>query len=527
MRRIVSIWLPHWPIERLRRAQAGRSRKSSTSAASAPADAEPFALVAAEGQALRLHAVNAAAARAGLGAGLALADARALCPGLATRPADGPADARALTALAAWCGRYTPWTNSDGADGLWLDISGCAHLFGGEAALLDDLVGRLARLGITARAGLAGTPGAAWALARFAPPSGRIARPGQHDEALAGLPVEALRLGADSAVLLRRLGLKTVGQLYALPRASLARRFRSPELGDRVLARLDQALGLAEEPLTPLRPPPRHRARETVMEPILTLEVLDPALDRLLAALCDTLDRHGEGVRALALTVCRVDGGTARIAVETARATRTASHLKRLFRDRLERIDAGFGIETALLDAIRTEPLADSQIDLDPRSDEAAGDALARLVDRLANRLGADSVARLAPRESHIPERAERLAPVGPEKPPSCPRPTTPPRPCRLLDPPEPVRVMAEVPEGPPMRFVWRRARHRVVRAEGPERIAPEWWLESGSDYRTVRDYYRVEDEAGRRFWLYREGLYQLMETGTGGPRWFLHGLFA
>lgn len=452
-----------------------------------------------------------------------LADARALLPGLASAPAEPAADARALAALAAWCEQYTPWVSLDGADGLWLDITGCAHLFGGEAELLEDLDRRLARFGCRARLGLADTPGAAWALARFAPDrTACCLPPGNTAEGLATLPVEGLRLNAPALLLLRRLGLQRIGGLYDLPRATLARRFQSADPGAQVLARLDQALGRVDEPLSPRTPAPAYRTRLSFAEPILTLASIEAALARLTDGLCQLMESDQQGARRLVLRAYQVDGRIAQAAIETGRPSRDAGHLARLFADRLEPLVPQYGIETLILSAPATQPLGLTQLSLNPGAGHAS-EAAGRLIDRLANRFGSASVRRLRPQPSHLPEKAEHWAPAAADglvwEPPDA---LQPPRPLRLFERPEPIRVLAEIPDGPPVRFDWRRVTHRVARARGPERIAPEWWNDFAGRER-VRDYYQVEDAAGRRYWLYREGLYQ----EPGAPAWYIHGLFA
>ena len=481
-----------------------------------------------------------------------LADARALLADLATARADPAADRRGLERLALWCNRFTPLCavdsgagDDDGNDGdgtgaghgILLDITGCSHLFGGEAALMDEIAARLAGLGIETRLGLADTPGAAWALARFGPaengrPETRIADPGVTHTAIAGLPVEALRLAAEDAHLLRRLGFVAIGALENLPRASLARRFPSRERGSAVLACLDRALGRQAEPLVPVVPPPACLERLALPEPLLDRAGLDAVLARLMPELAASLERDGLGARRLALWCYRVDGGVVRRKVSTARATRNGNHLLRLFQETLETIDPGFGIDLAALHAERVEPLAPRQLSLTGNG-RRRGD-LDLLVDRLLARLGTGAVCRLEPVARHRPETAERA--VGPGREPvpwreAAEAPATPQRPFRLFDRPEPVDVMAEVPDGPPLLFTWRRVRRRVARAAGPERIEPEWWAGAGGGGRdeAVRDYYRIEDADGRRYWLYRAGLYGDGEAGSGSgdsPRWYVHGLY-
>ena len=503
MRRIVSLWLPHWRTGPCRPAAPGRRSASN-------ARAEPFALTEAAAGADRLAAVSAAAAKAGLAPGMTLADARALVPALVTRPDDPPASRRRLAALAGWARRFTPWTAPCGDDGLWLDVSGCDHLFGGEAALLARLSEGVARQGYDCRTGLADTPGAAWATARFA--GGGAVPPGAQRAALASLPAAALRLPAETVAGLARVGLRRVGDLYGCPRAPLARRF-----GRAVLDRLDQALGSRAEAIAPREAPARHRARRGFAEPVADTASIATALDRLLDALCAQLAEAGLGARRLTLDLFRIDGDARTLAIGTSRAHRDARRLAALFADRLDGLDAGLGIEAMQLEAPRTEPLAPAQADLE--SDAAAAD-LAGLLDRLSNRLGSGRVARLEARDTHRPDRAVRRRPPLSEagKAPVWP---ALPRPLRLFDPPQPVAAVAMVPDGPPMLFRWRRRTVHVARASSPERIAGEWWREDTP----TRDYYRVEDASGARFWLYREGFYAT--PGADAPRWYLHGLFA
>ena len=498
MRRYVSLWLPRWPTDRWRRRQAE------------PLSA-PLALVGRGKGGLHLTAVDAAAAGQGLSPGMTLTNARALVPGLKAADADTAADAHALGQLADWCGRYTPWTAVDGEDGVILDITGCAHLFGGEAALVQDLRRRVEGLGFEARAAAADTPAAAWAWAHDgnspAIPVGHAA------EALGSLPAASLRLTSEDNAALDRLGLRHVADLIDLPRTPLAARFGE------VLFRLDKALGRIADPISPRHPPPAWRSRFAFAEAISRREDLDEATGRLIVSLCGQLEQGQCGARRLDLVLFRVDGTAQRLSVGTSRPMRAKAHLARLFAERLGEVDPGFGIEVMALEARSIEPLAARQLGL-LHSEDNGQDGLAELVDRLRNRLGRRSVMQLVPVDSYIPERATNLKPalVRAAKGRAA-WPARPPRPLRLLPYPEPIEVTAEVPDGPPILFRWRRVAYRVAHADGPERIAPEWWRdESGR----TRDYYRVEAEDGRRFWLYRDGLF----GETAAPRWYLHGLF-
>ena len=509
-------------LARLRRGRAG-----------ARAPAEPLITAAKQGNRQLIVAVDAVAAGLGLIPGLPLADARARVPEVAVVPADPVGDALALAALAEWCGRYTPWTQTDGADGIWLDITGCTPLFASEMALAADLLGRLARLGIAARAAVADTPGAAWAVARYGAASSPLIVPErQARAALAGLPVAGLRLPLEIAHDLGRLGLLRIGDLYPLARAPL-----TPRFGEIVARRLDQALGLVGEPISPAVAVDRYRVDTAFAEPIGTAEGISGAARDLLDRLCRRLAAEHRGARRIELACYRVDARVERIEIGTSRPVRDPAALMRLLAERLDRIDPGLGIDIVALSAGEVEPLAPQQMTWTGRDLEAAADAmadqLAPVIDRLINRLGAANVTRIQPLDSHVPERAQRAVPAMAAQPkggdPEGGWRTYLARPVRLLTRPDPVEVTAPVPDDPPVSFRWRGTVHRVRRAEGPERIAPEWWragtLPGGDlpEREDLRDYYRVEDQDGQRFWLYRDGLY----TAEAAPRWFLHGFFA
>ncbi len=471
-----------------------------------------------------MSAVNASARALGLHRGQTHADARAIAPDLHSAPAESEHDRAALRRLALWAERFSPSVGIDagapGLEGLVLDMTGGAHLFGGEAALLSEIERRLRAAGVPAQAAIADTPGAAWALARFA--EDRIAPESRTREALADLPVEALRLQEGALRLLRRLGLKRIGDLYGLPRSGLARRFRNDD-GMDLVRRFDQALGVQAEPLETVRPAPLYRSWRLFAEPLIDIEGVGWVLPALVEALCAQLERGGKGARKLRLTAFRTDGRTTSLEVGLSVPALAPAHLLRLFKERgLERLDLGFGADALMVEALKSEATTSRQIDLDRERDKTGEAALAALVDRIAARLGDDAVGRPALRDSHIPERSEtwgaELAPsqahggVGERE-----------RPIFLFDPPEPVETVAELPDSAPVRFVWRRVSRKVARAEGPERLASEWW---NAPSERTRDYYRVEDEDGRRYWLYREGLYG-RESETRDPSWWLHGVFA
>ena len=529
MRRVISLWLPRFATDRqqrgLRRARPARTTDKTPcpdNITTGASRADPLALVAQERGRLVLAAVDAVAQAGGLSPGQPLADARALLPGLRTLPHDPQGDGAALERLADWCGRYSPWTAPcssregsgfafGGAGGLLLDITGCAHLFApaspggaadaatqgareaaGEAALMTDLLARLAGFGFSARAGLADSSGAAWALARFATTPTQPwlrAAPGQTWQALAPLPPAALRLPEATVELMARFGFTRLSDLARLPRASLAPRF-----GVLVARRLDQLQGRENEPISPRRPVPEQLARQLFAEPIATTGIdaaVTQALTALMEALCQRLQDQGLGARRLELTCYRVDGSLQRLALGTSRPSRDSRHLLRLFDNRLESLDPGFGFEAMTLSAAIAEPLGAQQFGLRPGndpnacSDDVGEEGLAGLVDRLGARLGLQCVRRPLPRASHIPERAQRLLPVADKAAAGKSEKTLldavpawrrgPARPLRLLPRPEPVEAVALLPDHPPARFRWRRLLHEVVRAEGPATPWPAW----------------------------------------------------
>jgi protein ImuB len=461
-----------------------------------------------------IAAVDAIAAQAGLYPGMPVAQGQALVPDLTVLEARPEDDTAALRRLAGWCLRYAPLAAAAPPDGIWIDVTGSTHLHGGETRLLRDLVSRLLAQGFTARAAVADTPGAAHGMARFGTNEVTVVPSGGQEAALARLPLAALRLPIETLDGLRLMGIESVAALAALPRAPLVRRF-----GALVTKRLDQAFGRVAEAIEPEFPPELIQARLTFVEPLLTPEAFAIVIDRLTLAVCSDMERSGNGARRLDLVFERVDGTTQAIRIGTARASRDARHLARLLRERLERIDPGLGVEAMRLIVPGAEALVPVQAAARLTAADAEEPDIAPLIDRLANRLGPERVYRVAPVDSDVPERSVRQTQ---EKAVGA-WPVDLPRPVRLLDPPQPVEAMALLPDHPPMAFTWRRVRHRVNRADGPERIAGEWWKRNG-ETRSVRDYFRVEDEDGHRYWLFRRGD---GENGISGDmRWFLHGFF-
>ena len=495
-------------------------------------DAAPLALITETAHGPRIDAANRAAQTAGAAKGMMLADARTLCPAIEVRPSDPAGDLAFLERLALWAMRWGPWSAMDAPDGVLVDVTAVAHLFGGERRLLADVERRCTARGLTTRAAIAPTAGAAWALAHFAR-NGAILAPDEDLQArLADLPVAALRLDNDVLLVLKRLGLKRLGDLAGIEegrdrkgsgRDAIQRRFRnrrSPSANP--LVRIDQLLGRVPEPLLPVVPVTAPMVQRRLLEPIRHRQLLDTVVSDLAQDMARTLEARGEGARRLQLGLWRVDGEVLVRELEMAEATRDPDHMVRLFAERLDDIDAGFGIEMLRLRASWSQPLGLDQADLEAAA-EQHGTSLAACMDRLTTRLGQGAVQRPVPRASHIPERAQGWQPPLEPEPASQGELAFHTRPLKLLDRPERIAVLYAAPEGYPRRFSWRGEVCEVARVEGPERIAPEWWREKGST--RLRDYYRVEDEQGRRYWIYRNGL---ATDGRGGmPDWYLQGLFA
>jgi protein ImuB len=483
----------------------------------APQPDAPLILVGRDGRRRVVLAADAAAQRAGLRIGMPASKAQALVPNLVVRDAEPDADREALDRLALWAlRRYAPIIAVDPPHGLVIDATGATHLHGGESAMLTDMVERLSAAGIVARAAIADSWGAAHALARFAARSTLTVPAGQSTTAIMSLPIMALRLPAVMIDSLRRLGLERIAELEAMPRAPLMLRF-GPEL----TRRLDQAMGRASEPIAPIRPAEISEVRRGFAEPIAAAETIARYIAKLVTELCALLEARGQGVRRLDLICHRVDPHIAAVRVGTALPVRDAKRLIRLLCEKIETIDPGFGIELMRLAATIAEPLGPTQtvssLAAPPEAD------ITGLIDTLSNRIGRQCLYRIAPVESDVPERSvRRVAPASPDSKASWSGSW--PRPSRLLAPPEPIETVALLPDHPPVTFVWRGVRRRVRCADGPERIFGEWWARD-AEAAAVRDYFRVEDDAGERFWIYRAGDGEHGETGS--QRWFIHGIFA
>ena len=510
-RRYLALVFPWLPVERLR---------STRPHLFLGADAAPIAFVERHGNAIRLVHCDLLATTLGLAPGLTLADAMARVPTLAVYDADAHADLDWLEELADACQRYSPTVAADPPDGLLLDIAGCTHAFDGERRLAADVEARMARRGVLARHAFGDTPDAARALARYAG-----APAPDEQRALKRLPVAALGLADDATQALVRAGLKTVGDVAQRPLAGIAARF-----GADAATRVRRLFGQAESTLSPRRAVSPIAAERRFAEPIAKTEHALAVLAEMMGEAAEELERRHEGGRRFEVRLFRADGLVQRLRVETGKPTRDTAVLGRLFRERIDTLadplDPGFGYDMIRLDVVAAERLEAAQLKLE--GGEAQVPEVDALVDRLSTRLGRARVRRFTPRDSHMPEQAELMLPaIEPASPAAAwlsVEPGEPPsRPIYLFDPPQPIEsIAAETPDGPPARFRWRRTVHDVARAEGPERIAGEWWRRHDTPVPT-RDYFRIEDRRGRRFWIFRHGLY----SETESPRWYLHGLFA
>lgn len=553
--RFLALWFPYLQAERLLRLRFGASWRSR-------APQTPLLFSRREGNMQRVAAMDARAEALGLRLGLGVAEARAIHPAAEVVPHDREADRRFLVALADWCDRYTPLVAIDAEDGLFLDVTGCTHLFGGEQAMLNEVMAHFRGFGLDIRAAIASTPGAAWACTRYA--SGMIIEKGAEAAVIRAMPLAALRLEAASRANLESVGLRNVGALIDTPRAPLARRF-----GKAVLLRLDQALGHVEEAISPHISPPLLSVERRFFEPICQMtdiEALVPVLARRLK--CD-LEGREQGARHMELQLFRVDGAVTRLAIRSSRPLREPEPIQRLFREKINStsgtIDCGYGFDLIRMAILAAEPLPPQQIVLDDTGGTTDID-VDLFADRVRTRYGKDAIAIPRVAASHVPERALGAVATAPYDP-NVGLPQV--RPIRLLVTPECIEVAAaEIPEGPPGRFRWRNVSYRVRAAEGPERIAPEWWRQAatpGVDIEAapktdtprdnghgvskagvredkekappaplllmheaalagMRDYFRVEDDAGRRYWIFRQGGYANSEHPT---RWFMQGLFA
>lgn len=476
---------------------------------------------------MRLTTVDEIAATIGLKSGQSLAEARAICPSLDAVISDEAADRRFLEGIADWCDRYTPLVAIEGREGLFLDITGCSHLLGGEKLLLEDILKRLFQMGLDVRGAISSTPGLSWATARFGS-NGTISE-GYAKSVPASFPIAACRLPEETVLALCKMGLKRIGDLLAAPRAPLARRF-----GSLPLRRLDQMFGREDEPISPRRPVAELSVERRLAEPLQYEEAILQLIQRMAVTLKLELEARCQGGRRFEALLFRVDGKVFRIGVGSSVPLRDPIRIAGLFSERLvalhDELDTGYGFEILRLNVLQAETLDRMQSDF--VGSAPVETALAVFVDQTVARFGPDCLARPVLQESHVPERASLLLPVSdlmeivsPEngqRESGANRPVQARRPIRLLKVPEIIEATAEAPEGAPMSFRWRRCLHRVRRAEGPEKLAMEWWIDG--EEAPARNYFQVEDDDGHRYWLFREGAYV---SNVEMPRWFMHGVFA
>jgi protein ImuB len=453
---------------------------------------------------------NAIAEAQGVYKGMVLADARAIIPDLKVLD-DKPALAnKLLKHIAEWCIRFTPITAIDPPDGIILDVTGCSHLWNGDEYYLKEIVNRLKARGYHVRAAIADTIGAAWAVARFAKQS-LIVNADQQTQALFSLPPEALRLEAATIERLHKLGLQQIKSFISMPRSALRRRF-----GNHIIQRLNQALGLEEEIIEPILPAEPYNERLPCLEPIVTAKGIEIALKRLLESLCDRLKQDQKGLRSACFKCYRIDGKIEQVTIATNRASCNVNHIFKLFEIKVPTIEPDLGIELFVLEAPKVEDNISTQEKLWEAKDGLDNINLAELLDRLTGKIGANSIRRFLPDEHYWPERSVKQASSLQEQK-TIAWTLDRPRPIQLLATPEPIDVTAPVPDYPPMNFRYKGKLHKVLKADGPERIEQEWWIQEGQH----RDYYAVEDEEGCRYWLFRSGHY------NEEYRWFIHGFFA
>ncbi|MFI5192409.1 MAG: Y-family DNA polymerase [Chitinophagales bacterium] len=498
-KRFVSIWFRHLATDwfSIRRPEL---RQSS------------FVLRAPVHGRMLITAANTMAQTNGIDTGMVLADARAIIPGLEVLDDSPGLSNQLLKRLAQGCIRYTPITAVDPPDGLILDVTGCAHLWGSDKDYLTAIITRLKTAGYGVRAAMADTIGAAWASARFARRSAVIDS-GQHMEALLSLPAAALRIETDTEERLQKLGLRQIRDFMGMPRPALRRRF-----GPHLLLRLDQALGLEEEAIIPEQPVVPYQERLPCLEPIVTATGIEIALQRLLEVLCRRLQQEQKGLRMASFRGYRVDGKMEEIRIGTNRPSHHVTHLFKLFEIKLSTMEPALGIELFILEAPKVEDLSPVQEKLWEGISGLEDNRLSELMDRLSGKLGAHTIHRYIPNEHHWPERSLKQAASLQQRSVTAWR-IDKPRPLQLLAKPEPIEVAAPVPDYPPMLFRYKGKLHNIKKADGPERIEREWWLEEGEH----RDYYCVEDEEGHRYWVFRSGHYGEDKTW----QWFLYGFFA
>ncbi len=499
-KRFISIWFRSLKTDWYSRRQPGLSNM-------------PLILASPDHGRMVVTAVNAQAKKQGVGIGMVVADARAIIPVLQVLDDLPELPDKLLKGIAEWCIRYTPAVAIDlTSDSLILDVTGCAHLWGGEKQYLTDIVKRLKNFGYDVRAAMADTIGAAWAIARFGQDS-PIVESGEQTAALLSLPAAALRIEIEIVQLLEKLGLRQIRDFISMPRPALRRRF-----GNQLLLRIGQALGYEEEVIIPVQRVEPYQERLPCLEPIVTATGIEIALKRLLDALCHRLQQEGKGLRVALLKCYRVDGKMEKIEIGTNRPSSNSNHLFKLFEIKIDSIEPALGIELFILEALNVEELSPVQEKLWNNTGGLDDINLSELLDRLGGKIGANNIHRYVPDEHYWPERSFKPASSIDEKLQTEWKVDSP-RPLNMLSKPHPIEVTAPIPDYPPMVFRYKGRLHKIIKADGPERIEPEWWLQEGQH----RDYYRVEDEEGYRYWLFRSGHYDVAKS----YQWFIHGFFA
>lgn len=472
----------------------------------------PFATTIKDHGRMVITSINEAARKQGITTGMVLADARVIFPTLETRDDIPDLPGKLLMKLAEWCIRFTPAVAIDLPNGLLFDASGCSHLWGGDEAYLTDIIKRLNQRGYHVRVGMADTIGAAWAIARYGN-NYPVMTPGEHHQALLSFPPAALRIDTDMMERLYKLGLHHISQLIAMPRPALRRRF-----GQSFLQKIDQAFGYEEEYIEPVIPVAPFQERLPCFEPVATRAGIEIALQQLLELLCNRLVKEGKGIRVAIFKCYRIDAHIQQIAISTGRPSTHVQHLFKLFELRIQDIEPGLGIELFVLEAPKVEEVNPLQMAAWKTAAGLHHPELSELLDRISGKFGASVIHRYVPDEHYWPERSIKLA-ASLDEQPAAQWVAHKPRPTMLLPHPEPVQVTAPVPDYPPMNFRYKGKLHTIVKADGPERIEQEWWLQQGQH----RDYYYVEDTDGCRYWIFRLGHYDANKTYS----WYIHGFFA
>ena len=497
-KRFVSIWFPHLSIDwfELRKPELKKI---------------PFVLVAPSHGRMIITAFNARARKNGIHKGMVLADAKAILPSLQNFDEKPNLEKQLLLQAAQWCIRFTPYASVDPLGGIILDVSGCTHLWNGDENYITEIIKRLQARGYHAKAAIADTIGAAWAMARFG--NAKVIELSKHIDAILSLSPKALRLDTATVERLHKLGLRQIKNFISMPRTSLRRRF-----GPSIIQRINQAMGTEEEFIEPVYPVEPYQERLPCLEPIARIEGIEIALERLLQQLCKRLQKEGKGLRTAYFRCYRVDSKTSGIQISTSRASNNINHLFHLFQMKLSTIEPGLGIELFVLEATKVEEHAPIQNEFWKQASGLNNNSLSELIDRISSKIGANATNRYIPDEHYLPERSFKKAASLTEQPTTLWK-LDRPRPLKLLSLPELIEVTAPIPDYPPMNFRYNNKLHKIIKADGPERIEQEWWIQGGEH----RDYYAVEDEEGCRYWLFRSGHYDENKK----PKWFLHGFFA